>query len=134
MFPRTPLPFLPLLLVACTANAPTPLITVSGTLVKAGGKYYLQSAETRYHLNWMPQLRYGKYLGRELVVRGSVPEQCAQAWEDAVIKVHGGAELVDWRAVDWSTCIAAERVSLVTEEGERLVYDWREINMEDYYF
>lgn len=130
-----PLLFLSIsLLGACAGTPPAVQVTVSGTVIEAGGKYYLQSEDGKYHLNWMPQLRYGKYLGRELIVQGSVPGQCAQAWQGAVVKVHGGGELVDWSKVNWSTCIAAERVSLITGDGEQLVYDWQEINMEDYYF
>lgn len=118
----------------CAHIEPAQQVTVSGTLIEESGKYYLHGDDSRYHLNAMPQLRYRQYLGRELVIRGQVPSECAQAWRDAVVKVGDDAELVDWGKVDWSPCIAPHRVDLVTTDGRELVYDWEKIDLEDYYF
>ncbi|WP_043319284.1 hypothetical protein [Microbulbifer sp. HZ11] len=126
---------LPLLLLAgCATNqAPQPL-TATGLLVEENGKFYLMGSEERYHLNSVPQLDYEKYLGRELIVQGEIPRYCHQAWEDSLVKVHGGAEMVDLNRVDWSECLEADKVSLITADGAHLVYDWEEIELEDYYF
>ncbi|WP_346837509.1 hypothetical protein [Microbulbifer sp. SAOS-129_SWC] len=123
-----------LMLSACAANQAAQQITVSGTVVQSDGKYYLQGTKTKYHLNAMPQLHYRQYLGRELQVKGEVPSQCAQVWQDAVVKVGGDAEMVDLNKVDWSPCLAPQKVSLVTADGSELVYDWQKIDLEDYYF
>jgi len=123
-----------LMLSACAANQVAQQITVSGTVIETDGKYYLQDDKTKYHLNAMPQLHYREYLGRELQVKGEVPAQCAQVWQDAVVKVGDDAELVDMNKVDWSTCIAPQKVSLLTADGSELVYDWQKIDLEDYFF
>lgn len=123
-----------LLLAACATVPPPEPITVSGIVVQESGKYFLEGPDGRYHLNRMPQLRYSRYLGQQLIIEGTIPNQCAQVWSDALVQVHGGAELVDWSRVDWSQCVAAEKVTLVTGDGERQVYDWQEIYMRFYYF
>ena len=126
---------LPLLfLTACAANQPQQMLTVSGTLIEENGKFYLQAEEERYHLNRMPQLRYQSYLGQQLVIQGEVPRNCQQVWQEAILPLQGGAEIVDINRVDWSECLAADKVSLITADGPRLVYDWEEIELEDYHF
>ncbi|WP_250459202.1 hypothetical protein [Microbulbifer litoralis] len=132
---RTAIPLLSALLVSACSNMETAQqVTISGTVIESDGKFYLQDSDSRYHLNAMPQLQYRDYLGRELVIRGEVPAECAQAWQDAVVQVGDNAELVDWEKVDWSPCIAPQRIKLVTTEGPELVYDWEKIDLEDYYF
>lgn len=122
-----------MLLGACASNLPE-TISVRGTVLEEDGKYYLQSTDSKYYLNAMPQLRYSRYVGKRLAIEGEVPEQCAQVWDDAIIRVGDDAELVDINQVDWSDCIAAEKVRLITAQGEQLVYDWEKIELEDYFF
>lgn len=123
-----------LMLSACAANQAAQQITVSGTVVETEGKYYLQADQAKYHLNDMPQLHYSNYLGRELQVKGEVPEQCAQVWQDAEMKVRDDAKMVGLNKVDRSSCIAPQKVSLLTANGSELVYDWQKIDLEDYFF
>ncbi|MCK7596296.1 hypothetical protein M0G74_03315 [Microbulbifer sp. CAU 1566] len=126
---------LPLLfLSACAANPPQQTLTVSGTLIEENGKFFLQAEEERYHLNRMPQLRYQNYLGQQLLIKGEVPNNCQQVWKDSIVQVQGGAEIVDMNKVDWSECLVADKVSLVTADGPKLVYDWEQIDLQDYYF
>ena len=126
---------LPLIFLAgCAANQAPQSLTATGLLVEENGKFFLVGSEERYHLNSVPQLNYERYLGQELIVQGEIPRYCHQAWEDSLVKVHGGAEVVDLNRVDWSDCLEADKVSLVTADGAHLVYDWEEIEMEDYYF
>lgn len=122
-----------LLLGACASN-PTETISVRGTVLEEDGKYYLQSADSKYFLSSMPQLRYGRYVGKTLAIEGEIPNQCTQVWDDAIIRVGNDSELVDLNKVDWSQCIAAEKVHLVTAQGEQQVYDWEKIELEDYFF
>ncbi|WP_193161732.1 hypothetical protein [Microbulbifer hainanensis] len=131
---RSPLILLAVLLSGCAATLPAPEITITGTVVQDDGKFYLQGDNSKYHLNSMPQLHYDNYLGRELVVKGQVPEQCNQVWQDAIVKVGDDAEMVDMNRVDWSPCIEPQKVSLVTDMGNELVYDWQKIDLQDYYF
>ncbi|MFV8781324.1 hypothetical protein ACNKU7_02770 [Microbulbifer sp. SA54] len=122
-----------LLLSACATIQPE-RISVRGTVLEEDGKYYLKSADNKYFLNAMPQLRYGRYVGKTLAIEGEIPNQCTQVWEDAIIPVGDDAELVDMNRVDWSQCIAAAKVHLVTARGERQIYDWEKIELEDYFF
>ncbi|HEY8570062.1 hypothetical protein [Microbulbifer sp.] len=121
-------------LAGCAANPAQQPLTATGVVVEENGKFFLQGTDDRYHLNRMPQLNYTKYLGRELVIQGEVPNYCHQAWEDSIIRVNGGAEMVDLNRVDWSDCLEANKISLVTNDGHRLVYDWEKIDLEDYFF
>ncbi|WOX04534.1 hypothetical protein [Microbulbifer pacificus] len=121
-------------LSACAANPAQQPLTATGTLVEENGKYFLLGEQDRFHLNRMPQLNYEKYLGRELVIQGEIPSYCHQAWEDSIVKGPGGAEMADLNRVDWSDCLVANKVSLVTADGARLVYDWEKIDLEDYFF
>ncbi|WGL16089.1 hypothetical protein PVT68_15100 [Microbulbifer bruguierae] len=126
---------LPLLfLSACSANPAQQSLTAIGTLVEENGKFYLLGEEEHYHLNRMPQLNYGHYIGQKLVIQGEIPRYCHQAWQDSMIKVQGGAEMVDMNKVEWSECLVAEKVSLVTADGSQLIYDWEKIDLQDYYF
>jgi len=122
-----------LMLTAC-ANNPVETVSVRGTVVEEDGKFYLQSQNDKYFLNAMPQLRYGRYVGKQLAIEGEVPQECTQVWDDAIVRVGNDAELVDINKVDWSQCIAAEKVSLITARGEQQVYDWEKIELEDYFF
>ncbi|MCW8127662.1 hypothetical protein [Microbulbifer halophilus] len=132
---RTAIPLLAALFIsACSHIETAQQVTVSGTVIEEAGKYYLQDADARYHLNPMPQLQYRRYLDRELVIRGEVPTECAQAWQDAVVRVGDEGSVVDWEKVDWSPCLAPHKVNLVTADGRELVYDWEKIDLEDYYF
>lgn len=122
------------LLTACAANPAQQAVTATGTLVQENGKFYLLGEQDRYHMNRMPQLNYNTYLGQELLVEGEIPRYCHQAWQDSVVNVQGGAEMVDLNKVDWSDCLAPDKVSLVTGDGLQLVYDWEEIELRDYHF
>ncbi|AQQ66715.1 hypothetical protein Mag101_02960 [Microbulbifer agarilyticus] len=119
-------------LTACVANPAQQPLTATGTLVEQNGKFYLQGPNARYHLNAMPQLNYERYLGHQLVIQGEIPSYCHQAWEDS--QLGGDAGAVAPNQVDWSDCLEADKVSLLTANGSRLVYDWQEIELRDYHF
>ena len=121
------------LLSACAANPAQQDITATGTVIEVNGKYFLQGEEDRYHLNRMPQLNYGSYLGQELVINGEIPRYCHQARRDSQVKVRGGEEMTDRNTVGWSDCLTADKVRLVTADGAELIYDWQEIELRDYH-
>lgn len=104
-----------LILSACANNPVTDVVTVSGTLTERNGQFYVRASEdgsSGTRLASMPQLDYSEYLGRELSVEGA---NCITATAAA-------------------NCLEPRKVSLVNDDRLELVYDWQQIDLEDYFF
>lgn len=111
---RIIIPLLSCLLVsACTSNRATDTNTFSGTLNKEENRFYLSSnSGERVFLSAMPQLDYKDYLGQRLSVQGS----------SCISHIAG------------SNCLEPRQIILVANEERELVYDWQQIDLEDYFF
>lgn len=109
-------------LSACAANPPVNTVHLSGTLTEQNGDYFLQADTTSYQLSAMPQLQYREYLGRNLAVEGETSTLCAEKTTGAAVETGE------------PTCIAPQKISLQTQAGDQLVYDWQKIDLEDYFF